>query len=468
MNLDKLHSVHMLGIGGIGMSALARYFLKKGLEVSGYDRVDSEMTRALRKEGVEVHFEDDPSRIPEAFLQKGPEKALLIHSLAIGKQNRELVYLGNEGFPIMNRAQVLGEVSKNYRCIAVAGTHGKTTTACMLTSILKESGFPCHALLGGISADLDANVLLEGEAEHLVVEADEYGRSFLELDPEIGVVTAMEADHLDIYEDHSGLQEAFFEFQRKIPSSGSLFLEESVPAPEKLKVKPLRFGTGRGNDVRIEKVHPAEGFYAFDLQWRDKAWKGLRSRMPGLHNVIDLSAAIAVSDSLGIGEEALRKALDRIQGVRRRFEYRYEGNGRVLIDDYAHHPSELRAVIRTARELYPDREITGVFQPHLYSRTRDHVEGFALALSELDELFLLPIYPAREEPIPGVRSEILMERMKKVQVEMAEKGTDLRMKLAESAPEVLMVLGAGDVADELDEIADMMEEMAESEKGGRS
>jgi UDP-N-acetylmuramate--alanine ligase len=468
MKLEELHSVHMLGIGGIGMSALARYFIARGVRVSGYDRVRSEMTEALEREGAEIHFEDDPSRIPGYFMNTPSRHALLVHSLAIGRDNAEWTHLEGMGYRIMNRAQLLAAIASGYKCIAVAGTHGKTTTACLLTSLLKECGFPCHALLGGVSADLGSNVHLEGEADHLIVEADEYARSFLELDPDIGVVTAMEEDHMDVYGDRSGLREAFFEFQRKVPESGKLFLEESVPEGRDLKLQPYRYGFGPSSELRIRNVRPVEGAYAFDLAWKDEEWTGLTSRMPGPHNVLDLSAAIAVSVHLGIGETPLRKAMDRIQGVRRRFEFRYENRGRVLIDDYAHHPSELRAVIRTARELYPGKRICGIFQPHLFSRTRDHAEGFASALSELDRLFLLPVYPAREEAIPGVSSEMILEGVEGAEGEMVEKGEALLERVREVDPGVLMVLGAGDVADEVEGLEGVMREMTEKEKRAKN
>ncbi len=469
MNLDPVHKVHMLGIGGIGMSALARYFLHRGVSVSGYDRVGSDMTSALQKEGAEIHFEDDPSAIPSWFRRAEQGEALLIRSLAIGDENRELKYLKEEGFPVKDRAQVLGAVSRAYRCIAVAGTHGKTTTASLLTGILKKSRIPCHALLGGVSADLDSNVLLEGEAEHLVVEADEFGRSFLELDPDLAVITALEPDHLDVYGSAEGLREAFFEFQRKVRKEGRLFLEEGVPIADGVEAELHRYGGGEHADLKIVHVRPEEGEYRFDLRWDEVDWEGLSSPMPGRHNVLNLAAAIALAMELGIEEKELRTALKGLKGVRRRFEYRYRDKGRILIDDYAHHPTELKAVIQTVRELYPHKRITGIFQPHLYSRTRDQVEGFSEALSGLDEVFLLPIYPAREEPIPGVGSEILLDGIKCGRKELIRK-EKLKEVISSSDPELLLVLGAGDISEKVWELVGLMDEIAEKEgeKGGGS
>lgn len=463
MKLDKLHRVHMLGIGGIGMSALARYFLKQGVEVSGYDRIASEMTHALEKEGAEIHFRDDPSLIPDKFFEHQLGEVLVVRSLAIGNDNRESGFLKEKGCPIRNRAQVLGDVARNYRCIAVAGTHGKTTTSCMLTALLKECGIPCHALLGGVSADFGSNVLLEGEAEHLVVEADEYGRSFLELDPRIAVITAMEEDHMDVYGDSSRLEEAFFEFQRKVSSDGRLFLEEGVPLAPDMKADLTRFGSSEDADLRVANVRPQQGSYVFDLRWKGVEWSELSSGMPGYHNVLDLSAAVGVATLLGAEESELRETMASLKGVRRRFEIRFERKGQVLIDDYAHHPSELKAVIRTARELYPERSITGVFQPHLYSRTRDHAKGFAEALSELDRIVLLPIYPAREEPLPGVGSDMILQRIEGSNKRSVEKGEELLAALKEQAPEVLLVMGAGDISEEVKGMEDLMREMAEKE-----
>lgn len=464
MNLSSVHRVHMLGIGGIGMSALARYFLKQGMKVSGYDRTPSEMTKALEAEGAEVHFEDDPELIPSSMMEERKEKALVVRSLAIDENNGELQFLKERGFPVKDRAQVLGTVARGYKCIAVAGTHGKTTTGSVLAGILKDRGVPCHALLGGISADFGSNVLLEGDAEHLVVEADEYGRSFLELEPQMAIITAMEADHLDVYGNEQGLRDAFFEFQERVDHEGHLFLEESVPKAKEAEAPVIRFGRGAEVDVRLLDPRPEKGRYAFDLAMHGEEWKGLSSKMPGLHNALDLSAALAVAYELGVDETGAREALQKLRGVRRRFEFVHEEGDRVLIDDYAHHPTELKAVIRTARELYPDKRITGVFQPHLYSRTQDHLEGFAEALAELDELILLPIYPAREKAIPGVESGLILEKVQGPRKELIEKG-ELKEKVREWDPGVLLVLGAGDVADEVKGLSDLMDELTEKEKG---
>ncbi len=461
--LEALHRVHLLGVGGIGTSALARYFLQKGVAVSGYDRTDSEMTRALQKEGALVHFEDDPAQLPSKLLEEKPERVLVIRSLAVDEGNQELNFLKEKGFQVKTRPQVLGEIAKAYRCIAVAGTHGKTTTCCMLTELLYSCGIPCHALLGGISARFGSNVLLEGEADHLVVEADEYGRSFLELEPDTAIITALEEDHLDVYRDSQGLQEAFFGFQRKVHQRGHLLLEEHVPEAPELEVRVSRFGKEAGVDARVADVRPEAGRYRFDLYLEGKAWKGLRSSMPGMHNVLDLSAAIAVAHRLGAEEGAVRAALDEIAGVRRRFEFRLETEEHVLIDDYAHHPTELEAVIRTARELYPDRAIAGVFQPHLYSRTRDHAEGFGKALSSLDQVLLLPIYPAREQPISGVRSEILLDHIEGAQKALVQKES-LGDAVLAMGPDVLLMLGAGDIADKVDDIRELLIEWSEKER----
>lgn len=445
------------------MSALARYFRHRGMEVSGYDRTRSEMTDALEKEGIPVGFEDDPEGIPNAFLQAENENRMVIRSLAIDTENRQRSYLEELGVRTETRPHVLGSISKEYDCIAVAGTHGKTTTTCMLTYLLRECGIPSHALLGGISADLASNVFLEGEADKMVVEADEYGRSFLELEPHTAVITAVESDHLDVYGDREGLDEAFEAFQNRIRKDGTLYRGEGVPIAEGLQIPVRSFGTGDGMDVRVLNTRVENGEYRFDLSLDGEEWNGLVSRMPGLHNVIDLAAAIGVVKELGGSEEAVRKALPNFKGVRRRFEIRYEDQDRVLVDDYAHHPTELRAAIRTARELYPRKRITGIFQPHLYSRTRDHADAFAQVLSELDELLLLPVYPAREEPIPGVSSETILDKVKLRDKELVEMER-LVPVLEKNDPELLLVLGAGDVSEEVEALAGSMKEMTEKER----
>lgn len=462
MKMEELHRVHMLGIGGIGMSGLARYFMHRGVEVSGYDRTRSDLCEALIEEGAQIHFEDDPKLIPETFLNEDPSKALVIRSLAIGEEDPEFRFLREQRFKVLTRPQALASVAKDYECIAIAGTHGKTTTSCMLAFLLKECGIPCHALLGGISTDLGSNVLLEGEAEYLITEADEYGRSFLELEPSIAVITAVEPDHMDVYGDRSGLEEAFASFQKRIRPQGKLLIEEQVKAEASNDLELIRYGSGENADVKVQNVRPEEGFYAFDLDFGGGKWEDLRSRMPGHHNVMNLSAAIVLAKELGAEEEGVKKALEHFQGVRRRFEFRYDRKGRVLIDDYAHHPTELRASILTAREMYPDKRIVGIFQPHLYSRTRDHAKEFGKVLSELDELLLLPIYPAREAPIPGVSSQMLLEEVHGIEKRVLER-EELEEAVRGSDPGVLLLLGAGDISEEAEKMERTMDELSRKE-----
>ena len=462
MKLDAIHRVHLLGIGGIGMSALARYFLQKGVAVSGYDRTASDLTDELKNEGASVHFEDDAEAMPVDLLQESPEHVLVIRSLAIGQENRELNFFQKRGYHVQKRPKVLAEIAKEYKCIAVSGTHGKTTTGCMLVELLYDCGIPCHALLGAVSARFGSNVWLEGEAEHIVVEADEYGRSFLELEPDTAIITALEADHLDVYGDKQGLQEAFFEFQRKVSNEGRLILEEHVPVAPDLEVSLSRFGRGEDVDLRVVGAGPEAGLYRFGLVLNGKTLKKLPARMPGLHNVLDLSAAIAVAMGLGANEDTLRDALEKVEGVRRRFEFHLETEEHVLIEDYAHHPTEIDAVIRTARELYPDRSIAGIFQPHLYSRTRDHAEGFGKTLSSLDQVLLLPIYPAREAPISGVSSEMLLEWIQGPVKAVIEKD-EIIARVHGMAPDVLLILGAGDISQEVGDIKGLLTEIAEKE-----
>ncbi len=441
MNLFEIKKPYFLGIGGIGMSALARYFNKRGSEVSGYDKTETELTKKLVKEGMNIHYEEDIKQIPN-------DLDLVVWTPAIPLNNKELQFFRNKGFPLKKRAEVLGMISRSNRTIAVAGTHGKTTTTSILTHILWTGGLDCTAFLGGIARNFGSNYV-EGTCEWLVVEADEYDRSFLQLEPEIAMVLSMDPDHLDIYGDAEQMHESGFkEFVKKIKPGGSVFIKNNLIQFFDNQLFET-YGVGEGN-CRAVNIRVEDGWFVFDYfsvnanGRKESCIKNLRLALPGRHNVENATAAIAVALQLGISRAAIKKALATFEGVKRRFEFVYRDERVVFIDDYAHHPSELKEAIAAARALFPGRKITGIFQPHLYSRTRDFQDDFAVELDNLDELLLMDIYPARERPIPGVDSAIIFEKMKNPNKELVSKATLLKV-LSIKELEVLLTLGAGDI-----------------------
>jgi UDP-N-acetylmuramate--alanine ligase len=388
---------------------------------------------------MQIHYHEDILLIPEGI-------DLVIYTPAIPKEHTELIYFREHGFSIMKRAEVLGLISRNRKTIAVAGTHGKTSTSSILTYILRTAGIDCTAFLGGIANNFNSN-FINGTSEWVVMEADEFDRSFLQLNPEIAIVTSMDADHLDIYGNHDEMKSTYVKFMGQ--AKGHLLLRkglEEFVAVDGIKAKMHSYGTDNNSDYHSFRIRSEAPNFVFD--WKDSeaavTWEDLLFTLPGRHNVENATAAIAVARLLGCDEQKIRQALRTFRGIWRRFEWVYVSPNAVFIDDYAHHPEELKAAIRAARSLYPDRKITGVFQPHLYSRTRDFVDGFAAALDELDEVLLLDIYPARELPIEGVSSIIIFEKMKCKNKELISKNNLIDV-LKNKKIEVLMTLGAGDI-----------------------
>ncbi|MCR9288221.1 MAG: UDP-N-acetylmuramate--L-alanine ligase [Bacteroidetes bacterium] len=433
MTLQDIHKIYFLGIGGIGMSALARYFNARGIEIHGYDKTETTLTKKLVDEGMTIHYEEDIKKIPSGI-------DLVIYTPAIPKTNSELHFLKSINCSFKKRAEVLGMISRAQRTIAVAGTHGKTTTSSILTHILHTGGVDCTAFLGGIAQNFKSNYV-EGKGEWVVVEADEYDRSFLQLSPDIAVITNMDADHLDIYDNVEAMHDSGFkEFVKKMKPNGQLFLQHKLTEyfPEKLFET---YGIEEGN-YRAEKVRVENGWFVFELG--EKSDEPLKFSLPGRHNVENAMAAIAVAIQLGVSYGSIKKALETFKGIKRRFEFVYRDEKTILINDYAHHPTELTAAIGAAKELFPNRKIMGIFQPHLYSRTRDFQDGFAAALDGLDEVLLMDIYPAREEPIPGITSEIIFEKMKNPNKDLVWR-TNLMNVLKTKDLEVVLTLGAGDI-----------------------
>ncbi len=447
MKLDQYDSVYFLGIGGIGMSAIARWFKHKGLRVAGYDRTPTPLTHELIEEGMEIHFEDKIEFIP-GYISK--ETTLVIFTPAIPKNHVEHNYLKELGYTILKRSEVLGLLTKNYKTIAVAGTHGKTTTSSLIAHILKHAGKNMVAFLGGITANYESNLVMHGEVNEntlVVAEADEFDRSFLRLFPHTAVVTSADADHLDIYGDHLQMLSSYKEFISQINNRGNLIIHESIAllANEAEDLKKETYGMSRGqffaaNIVPISR----DGFFEFDLVGFAKKIEKIQLGVPGFHNMENAIAAILVALKFGIHEKTIREALASFRGVKRRFEYVIRKENLIYIDDYAHHPAEIEAFLRSLKEMYKGKKITVIFQPHLFTRTRDFAKEFSKSLSMADELLLMDIYPAREEPIPGVTSDMLFKDISSpVKIRCSKK--DLLQRLEDMDIEVLATVGAGDI-----------------------
>ena len=431
-----------IGVGGIGMSGLARYFRRRGAEVAGYDRTPSDLTNQLQSEGVEVQFNEDPRLIPQEYRDADPAHVMVVRTPAVPMTSPLLKYWEDKGARILKRADVLGMVTEDRRTVAVAGTHGKTTVSTMLAHLLTVGRVKCNAFLGGIAANYETNVLLNDDAEVNVVEADEYDRSFLKLCPSESIITAMDPDHLDIYGTPEAMFAAYTEFA--IICDGPLLVHERIASHFKHRSNMVSYALDSKGEPRAENVRVVDGAYNFDLIAEGRALRDLRLGMPGRHNVENAIAACTVALRLGVSDELLRQGLASFRGVARRFETRIKGNNIVFIDDYAHHPKELDACIGSVRELYPGKRITGIFQPHLFTRTRDLAADFGKSLSALDELILLDIYPAREEPIPGITSEWLLEQVPMERKEMGKRD-QLIDELRTRDLQVVVTMGAGDI-----------------------
>ncbi|MBI1769756.1 MAG: UDP-N-acetylmuramate--L-alanine ligase [Bacteroidetes bacterium] len=445
MNFKNYDSIYFLGIGGIGMSALARWFKHSGLKVAGYDRTATPLTHELLEEGMEIHFEDRIESLP-GYLKK--EKTLIVFTPAIPKDHKQYNYLKSSGFTILKRSEVLGLLTKNYKTIAVAGTHGKTTTSSLIAHILKSAGKDMVAFLGGITANYDSNLVMHGKVSPqtiMIAEADEYDRSFLRLFPQTAVVTSADADHLDIYGDHLQMLSAYKEFIHQVNKGGHLVIHESIAplAEEEKHITKETYGTNRGQffagNIKVD-----HGFFEFDLIGPGLKIEKIQLGVPGFHNMENAIAATMVAMKLGIDDKTIKEALASFHGVKRRFEFVLRKNGLVYIDDYAHHPAEIEAFLKSLKSMYAGKKITIVFQPHLFTRTRDFAEGFSKSLSIADEVLLLDIYPAREEPIPGITSDILFKDITSpVKVQCTKK--DLLQKLEDMNVQVLATVGAGDI-----------------------
>lgn len=449
----RYRNIYFIGIGGIGMSAIARYFKFKGFGVGGYDRTPSELTEALQKEGIDVHYEDRPDLIPSDV-----ENTLVVYTPAIPQDLQELVYVRENGYTLMKRAQVLGELTRmgSQRCLAVSGTHGKTTTSTLLAHIFTASGEGCSAFLGGISKNYDSNLLMS-HSPAVVVEADEFDRSFHQLTPEIAVITAMDADHLDIYGDLEHVQEAFRKFASL--TTGTVIIKQGLPVSAKdTHARILSYSYNdvsadfHAEDIKVDEC----GYFTFNLRHPGGVIMDCRVGVPGWVNVENAVAASAMALCYGIDPMKIKTALGTFKGVKRRFDIHVNRPGLAYIDDYAHHPNEISTAISSMRDIFPGRKLTAIFQPHLYTRTRDFAEEFARALSAVDKLILLDIYPAREEPIPGVSSEIIFDKVTAPEKVLLKK-EELMDYLHNEEIDTLITFGAGNIDRYTGEITKMLE-----------
>jgi len=437
MELKNIKRIYLVGIGGIGMSGLARYFHHSGRVVCGYDKTPTDLTIALNNEGMPIVFNDTVELIPPAF-RTPDDGTLIIYTPAIPKDSAILNFFKDNGFELFKRSQVLGIISKGMYTVAVAGTHGKTTTSTMVAHILKDSGTDCSAFLGGISSNYQTNVLY-GKNNIVVVEADEYDRSFLTLHPDIAIVTSMDADHLDIYGDHAHLTESFKLFASQIKPGGILIHKKGLALETGFTYAVEENADATAHTIRIEN-----GDFYFDFKNDKVEIVDIKMGIAGTHNIENAVAAIEAALLLKVSPDAIKAALGSFRGVKRRFEYIVKNDHHIYIDDYAHHPEELKACIRSVKRLYPDKKLTTIFQPHLYTRTRDFADGFAEALDLSDELIMLDIYPARELPIEGVDAEMILARMKMWNKRKCGKQEAIDLVKSEK-PELLLTVGAGDI-----------------------
>jgi UDP-N-acetylmuramate--alanine ligase len=435
MNLNQIHNVYFIGIGGIGMSALARYFQFIGKKVVGYDKTPTQLTDELQAIGLEIHFEDNINLIPEEFYI---ENTLVIFTPAVPVSHSEWNYFIERNYNIKKRAEVLGIITKDTYCFAVAGTHGKTTTSSILGHILFESGVDVTAFLGGIVENYNSNLIGSGKTV-TVVEADEYDRSFLHLHPNVSCITSMDADHLDIYGDALHIEESFKEFAAKT-TSDNLYISKGLP------LKGHTIGINNNSDFTAQNIRIENGFYVFDVKTPSELIENIKFGLPGHHNLTNALLALAMAKSYGVSNENISAALKSFKGVRRRFSFQIREENLVYIDDYAHHPTEINAVHQAVRELYPNKKIIAAFQPHLFSRTKDFAAGFAESLSQFDEVLLLEIYPARELPIKGINSSWLLSKINNPNKKLVN-SEELLVAFKNSDAAVFITIGAGDIGE---------------------
>lgn len=445
MNLKDIHNIYFIGIGGIGMSALAKYFHANGKHVAGYDKTATKITEGLQESGIEIHFEDSTNHIPQNYNNK--EETLVVFTPAIPKDHKELNFFREHDFNIMKRAEVLGLITQNSFCFAVAGTHGKTTTSTILGHIMQP--FHATSFLGGISENYHSNLIL-GKDNISVVEADEFDRSFLKLSPDIACITSTDADHLDIYGEHSELQDSFQEFANLVTEK--LFVAKGID------INGISYAVNEDADYQIMNLSIENGDYLFDIKTPIKIVEKVQFSLPGRHNLMNALAAFAMADSYNIPTESIKESLKTFKGVERRFSYRIKSDDLVLIDDYAHHPTEIDAVYQAVTEMFPNQKYLAIFQPHLFSRTQDFADDFGRSLEKFDEIQLLDIYPARELPIDGVNSNWLLSKINNENKKLTYE-KNLVSDIQNSTKKIVVMLGAGDIGAMIDRVVNQLNSM---------
>lgn len=444
---------YFIGIGGIGMSAIARYLKNNGHSVYGYDRTRTQLCIQLEEEGMNITYEDNPAHLPENI-------EMVIYTPAIPSDNNILQTVLHKGLKIEKRAKALAEIIKDKKVIAIAGTHGKTTTSGLLAHLLNKSKIGCSAFLGGISNNYQTNMLFDEKSEYVVVEADEYDRSFLQLTPYVSAITSISPDHLDIYKDYRDLENSFAQFVNQTKENGKVYLKKGIEIETKQEITHHTYSlTDIESDFYVWNVRVSKGSYYFDYHTPEKVYYDMQMTYPGIHNIENAVLALSIAIKLGVNEYELRDALKSFQGMKRRFDLKLQTQETIYYDDYAHHPEEIEATISSLKHLHPEKRICGIFQPHLYSRTKDFADEFALALENLDDIILLPIYPAREEPIPGITSKTILHKINKMDKYHVTKEQLLPL-LSALQPELLVTLGAGDI-DQL--VEPIMQLLAENE-----
>jgi UDP-N-acetylmuramate--alanine ligase len=456
MNFEGKQNIYFLGIGGIGMSALAKYFYTLGMNVAGYDLTSTVITDELQNMGIDIHFEEDISYIPEEFTNK--DTTLIVRTPAVPDEHIEFQYFLDHNFLIMKRAEVLGKLVNEKRGIAIAGTHGKTSVSSILTYIMHESDVGCSAFLGGILKNYSSNLVVDESTDWIVTEADEYDRSFLQLIPEIALVTWIDADHLDIYASKENIQKSFESFAAQVKDGGTVILKKGIEMDiDENKIKKYSYSLDdQTADFFASDIHLIDNKYNFTIQTPGRSIQNITLCYLGLTNIENAVAASSVAWLAGVDADTISATLSSFEGVKRRFDIQYKSDSCIYIDDYAHHPRELDALIGSVRKMYPTKKITGIFQPHLYSRTKDFAKEFAESLSALDELLLLDIYPAREKPVKGISSEIIFNEIKSTLKTSCSKD-ELMNILKDKDFEVLLTIGAGDIDKFVNPIKELIE-----------
>ena len=452
MNINQIHNIYFIGIGGIGMSALARYFKNIGKNVSGYDKTQTQLTKELQQEGIEVHFEDNIDLIPRDYYV---ENTLVVITPAVPVLHSEWNYFNERNYTVKKRAEVLGLITKDTFCFAVAGTHGKTTTSSILAHILFDSGLDVTSFLGGIVENYNSNLVGNGKTI-TVVEADEFDRSFLHLHPNIACITSMDADHLDIYGDASAIEESFREFAAKVEDKSNLFHASG------LVLDGVSVGIDDDAKIIAKNIKIENGYYVFDAKFENELIENIQFGLPGHHNLSNALMALSMAKRYGVETDKIKKALASFKGIRRRFSFQIRKEKLTYIDDYAHHPTEINAVHQAVRELFPNQKICAVFQPHLFSRTKDFADDFAKSLSKFDEVLLMEIYPARELPIKGITSTWLLNKIENNKKKLVQK-EEIKDQLTKSNATVFVTIGAGDLGEMVSEIKMTLSEKIELE-----